>query len=198
LDHSSGKAEDALRTIGYVGRFIEEKGILDLIDSLALLGDKYHLVLVGGGHQESQLRGRIQVLSLQDRVDLIPPKSRDELAKLYASFDVLVLPSRTDYFWKEQYGRVLVEAMACGTPVVGSQSGAIPTVIGDPSRCFEEGDAVQLAGVIESTIVVFQSEGASEKRNVLIERAKLGKVDGFVNAFLKLHLEFSTRQYLGG
>lgn len=198
LDHSSGKAEDALRTIGYVGRFIEEKGILDLIDSLALLGDKYHLVLVGCGHQESQLRGRIQVLSLQDRVDLIPPKSRDELAKLYASFDVLVLPSRTDYFWKEQYGRVLVEAMACGTPVVGSQSGAIPTVIGDPSRCFEEGDAVQLAGVIESTIVVFQSEGASEKRNVLIERAKLGKVDGFVNAFLKLHLEFSTRQYLGG
>jgi len=46
------------------------------------------------------------------------------------SLDVLVLPSRSRSFWKEQFGRVLIEAMACGVPVIGSSSGEIPNVIG--------------------------------------------------------------------
>jgi len=193
---SSGNLQKPFKTIGYVGRFIEEKGILDLLDAFVLLGDQYRLVLVGGGPLETQLRERIQELSLQERVELIPPKSRDELAMLYVSFDVLVLPSRTDYFWKEQYGRVLVEAMACGVPVVGSRSGAIPVVIGDPSRCFAEGDTVQMADVIKSTIAEFQCDDALERHKALIERAKLGSIDRFVDAFVNLHLEFNPQQGL--
>ena len=197
LENCSNKTDDAQKTIGYVGRFIEEKGVLDLVDALALLGEKYRLVLVGGGPLEPQLKEHIQRLSLQNRVDIIPPKARDELAKLYASFDMLVLPSRTGYFWKEQYGRVLVESLACGVPVVGSQSGAIPVVIGDPSRCFAEGNAVQMAEVIQSTIAAFQSDDATAKRIALIERAKLGGIDQFVNAFLGLHHDFGVHQYSG-
>ena len=192
LDHSCGEAEDAPRTIGYVGRFIGEKGILDLIDSLALLDDKYRLVLVGGGPLEDQIQKRIQALSLQDRVEFIPPKSRDELAKLYASFDVLVLPSRTDYFWKEQYGRVLVEAMACGTPVVGSQSGAIPVVIGDAPHCFAEGNVMQMANAIKFAINQMHEGDSRDWRNLLVKRSQLGNIDRFVNAFIELHLELSS------
>lgn len=195
LDHSCGKAEDTLKTIGYVGRFIEDKGILDLVDSLALLEDKYRLVLVGGGPLEDQIKRRIQVLSLQDRVEIIPPRSRDELAKLYVSFDVLVLPSRTDYFWKEQYGRVLVEAMACGTPVVGSQSGAIPVVIGDASHCFAEGDVVQMAGAIKFAINQLHEGDSRDGRNLLVKRSQLGNIDRFVNAFIELHLELSSHEH---
>lgn len=196
LESSTQWIAGAQKTIGYVGRFIEEKGTLDLLDSLALLGDQYRLILVGGGPLESELRERIKVLSLQERVELIPPKSREELAMLYASFDVLVLPSRTDYFWKEQYGRVLVEAMACGVPVVGSRSGAIPVVIGDPSRCFAEGDTVQMADVIQSTIITSKSIDARDNSHALLERAKLGGIEGFVNAFIKLHHELSSPQGL--
>jgi glycosyltransferase involved in cell wall biosynthesis len=125
---------------------------------------------------------------------LIPPQSRDELAKLYVSFDALVLPSRTDYFWKEQYGRVLVEAMACGTPVVGSQSGAIPIVIGNPLRCFIEADVAQMADTIELAITQFQGGNTKDMRNALQKRAQLGNIDGFVNAFVELHLELRAHQ----
>jgi len=184
------------KTIGYVGRFIEEKGVLDLLESIAKLGDEYHLVLVGAGPLEGQLIKRIQKLSIQARVRLIPPKSRDELAEIYASFDILVLPSRTGYFWKEQYGRVLVEAMACGVLVVGSRSGAIPVVIGDPLRCFAEGDIVQMADAIKSTIAEFQCDYALERRKALSERAQLGGIAGFVNAFISLHLECNPQQGL--
>jgi glycosyltransferase involved in cell wall biosynthesis len=60
------------------------------------------------------------------------------------SLDVLVLPSRSRSFWKEQFGRVLIEAMACGVPVIGSSSGEIPNVIGDAGLVFKEGDSAQL------------------------------------------------------
>lgn len=179
------------KVIGYVGRFIEEKGILDLLASMALLGQEYRLVLVGGGPLDEQLKQKTRQLGLQDRVQFIPPKSRDELAGLYASFDLLILPSRTDYFWKEQYGRVLVEAMACGTPVVGSQSGAIPVVIGDPARCFPEGDVAQMAKIIQDTTTSSEPSGAQSVRNPLVERSQLGDIDHFVKSFIELHLELS-------
>jgi len=54
------------------------------------------------------------------------------------------LPSLTRPNWKEQFGRVLIEAMACGVPVIGSDSGEIPNVIGDAGLIFPEGDIVAL------------------------------------------------------
>lgn len=126
LQNSQNKSHESPNIIGYVGRFIAEKGIFDLLDALLKLDKSYRLILVGSGPLEAQLRDCIKDVNLQDRVEILSPKVRDELARLYASFDVLVFPSRTDYFWKEQYGRVLVEAMACGAPVVGSQSRALP------------------------------------------------------------------------
>jgi glycosyltransferase involved in cell wall biosynthesis len=58
--------------------------------------------------------------------------------------DVMVLPSRTTPSWKEQFGRVLIEAMSCAVPVVGSSSGEIPTVLGDAGLIFPEGDVAAL------------------------------------------------------
>jgi glycosyltransferase involved in cell wall biosynthesis len=69
----------------------------------------------------------------------------------YNSLDVFVLPSETILQWKEQYGRVLIEAMACGLPVVGSSSGAIPEVLeGYPKGLiFKEGDVDDLVEKIK-------------------------------------------------
>jgi glycosyltransferase involved in cell wall biosynthesis len=66
--------------------------------------------------------------------------------------DALVLPSRTTSVWKEQFGRVIVEAMACQTPVIGSDSGAIPEVIGDAGLIFPEGDAHALGNCLRRLI----------------------------------------------
>ena len=67
---------------------------------------------------------------------------------VYASMDVLALPSRTTETWKEQFGRVLIEAMACRVPVVGSDSGEIPNVIADAGLVFPEYDPAALADLL--------------------------------------------------
>jgi glycosyltransferase involved in cell wall biosynthesis len=64
------------------------------------------------------------------------------------AIDVLALPSRTTARWKEQFGRVLIEASACGTPVIGARSGAIPDVVGQGGLTFPERDPKSLADAI--------------------------------------------------
>ena len=66
------------------------------------------------------------------------------------ALDVLVLPSRTTPRWKEQFGRVIIEANACETPVIGSDSGAIPEVIGDAGLVFPERNAEALAAAFKA------------------------------------------------
>jgi glycosyltransferase involved in cell wall biosynthesis len=179
------------KTIGYVGRFISEKGVPDLLQVLGQMDSQYRLVLVGGGPDEDIIRRLAKDLFLQDRMEFVPPQSREELAKLYSSFDVLVLPSHTDYFWKEQYGRVLVEAMACGTPVAGSQSGAIPVVIGDAARCFPESDIGAMKSIIQS---LTHHENDDQAQKALKERSQLGSIKRFVDAYIDLHHQVSREK----
>jgi glycosyltransferase involved in cell wall biosynthesis len=72
-----------------------------------------------------------------------------EVTSLWPSIDVLVLPSRTTPHWAEQFGHVLVEAMAHGVTVMGSSSGAIPEVIGDAGVIVPEGDELALREALE-------------------------------------------------
>jgi len=79
-------------------------------------------------------------------VEFIGRVSADRLAEdFFTKIDFLVIPSRSTNFWKEQFGRVIVESMASGVPVIGSDSGAIPEVIGEHGKIFREGDAENLA-----------------------------------------------------
>ena len=103
------------------------------------------VTLVGGGPMEHALRRQVSLLNLDSVVDFPGPMLPEEIAHVLCEFDVLVLPSRTTPTWKEQLGRVLIEAMASGVPVVGSNSGAIPEVIGDAGLIFPEGDQDALA-----------------------------------------------------
>ena len=83
-------------------------------------------------------------------VHVLPPVSYDDMPALLQALDVLVLPSVTMLPWhREQFGRVLVEAMAAGVPVVGSSSGAIPEVIGDAGLVVPERDPHALAQAID-------------------------------------------------
>ena len=130
---------------GYVGRLVEEKGLADFLEALALSGPRVRAVLVGEGPFEGALREQMARLGLESRASILPARSPGHLAPLMGALDALVLPSRTTARWKEQFGRVLIEAGACGVPVIGSDSGAIPDVVGGAGRVFPEGNARELA-----------------------------------------------------
>jgi len=133
--------------IGFVGRFVEEKGLLDLVEAVGRLRASSQrglvLLLLGKGPLEEGVRGRAGELGI--KLVILPPRKYQEVPTGMNAFDVLVLPSRSRPFWKEQFGHVLIEAMACGVPVIGSDSGEIPNVIGDAGLIFHESDVEQLA-----------------------------------------------------
>jgi glycosyltransferase involved in cell wall biosynthesis len=132
--------------VGYLGRLVPQKGLLDLVEALRLLPPRTRVRLIGDGAQKQQLLARAAALSLHDRIELVA-WTNDVPAEL-RRLDALVLPSHTTRSWKEQFGRVLIEAMSCGVPVVGSSSGEIPNVIGDAGLVYPEGDVGALAEVL--------------------------------------------------
>ena len=139
-------------TVGYAGRLAPEKGVDTLLEALSRLPAGVRLRVVGDGPARPQLQELAGRLGIASRVEWGPPLPADRMVEAFAGFDVLVLPSRTTRVWKEQFGRVLVEAMACKVPVVGSDSGAIPEVIGDAGLVFPEGDAEALAACLRRLI----------------------------------------------
>ncbi|HQQ00715.1 MAG TPA: glycosyltransferase family 4 protein [bacterium] len=138
--------------IGYVGRFVPEKGIDLLISALATRSGNTRLVLVGDGPARDSLQKLSNTLGIANRIEWIGPVPPGQLPNIYRNMDILVLPSRTMPNWQEQFGRVLVEAMACGVPVVGSDCGAIPEVIGDAGLIFPECDREALASCLNHLI----------------------------------------------
>jgi glycosyltransferase involved in cell wall biosynthesis len=132
--------------IGYVGRLTRDKGLDILLDALAALSGDWRLTMVGEGPFRPTLEAR--AASFGARVRLAGAVPSTEIPALLRTFDVLVLPSRTLPNWKEQFGRVLVEAMASRVPVVGSDSGEIPEVIGDAGLVTPEGDAPALTAAL--------------------------------------------------
>jgi glycosyltransferase involved in cell wall biosynthesis len=131
-------------TVGYLGRLVPEKGIIDLVTAVAGLPPTVRLRLVGDGSQRAAIAAHIARLGLQGRAQILPAVGSTAVPETLAGFDALALPSRTTANWKEQFGRVLIEAMSCGVPVVGSSSGEIPHVIGDAGLTFPEGDVAAL------------------------------------------------------
>lgn len=130
--------------IGYVGRMVSAKGPTLLLDAVSGLPGDWHLTLIGEGPLKDELRGRAANLGMAERVTFLPYVRSEEVPMHLRALDALVLPSLTTPSWKEQFGRVLVEAMACGVPVVGSDSGEIPNVIGDAGLVFPEGSVDHL------------------------------------------------------
>ncbi len=134
--------------VGYVGRLLFDKGLGVLIEAIASLPPSYRLRLVGGGPDREALGQLAASKGVAQRVEFAGAVSSQEISEAFAAMDAMALPSLTRKNWKEQFGRVLIEAMACETPVIGSDSGEIPNVIGDAGLVTPEGDAQALAAAL--------------------------------------------------
>jgi glycosyltransferase involved in cell wall biosynthesis len=117
---------------GYIGRITKEKGIEDMIYALAGWNKpKTKVLIIGNGDAEylEELHQLIEKLNLNHIINIHPAIPFDDIPTYFQILDISILLSHTTPIWKEQFGRVLVESMAAGTPVIGSDSGAIPLVI---------------------------------------------------------------------
>jgi glycosyltransferase involved in cell wall biosynthesis len=135
--------------IGFFGRFVVEKGILTMIDALKDLKGDWKCLLIGRGPLKEEIVRKINSYNLKDRFIILNPVPHEKLIDYFNILDLYILPSETTHFWKEQFGHAILEAMACEVPVIGSNSGEIPNVIGDAGLIFKEGDSNDLREKIQ-------------------------------------------------
>lgn len=157
-------------TIGFVGRMLPGKGLNVLADALAKLStETWRLLVVGEGPEREPFERQLSNSGLRDRAEFTGAINFALVPEYFHKIDVLVIPTETTRRIREQFGRVIVEAMASGVPVIGSTCGAIPEVIGDAGLVFSEGDASALA----TTLCQALSDEALRER---MSRAGLARV----------------------
>lgn len=144
-----GWPEDA-QVVGYLGRFATQKGIADLCDGLDRMKSSWHALFVGGGQLQSMLErfGRKH----PGRVHIANGVGHGDVPRWLNAMTILCAPSRTTPAWREQFGRMLIEAMSCGVPVVATDSGEMPHVLGGAGRIVVERDPAALSAALDALL----------------------------------------------
>lgn len=137
--------------VGYLGRLHWEKGIDVLLNAAATL-ENIQLLLVGDGPHRAEIEEKIKQLNLADRTCLTGAINRLEVPAYLNCMTCLVVPSLTRPNWKEQFGRIIVEAFLCRLPVIASDCGSIPEIVGDTGLIVPEGDATALRNAINQLL----------------------------------------------
>ena len=167
--------------IGFIGRLVWEKGLLTLIEAASKLDQQdYNILIVGRGELKADIINLAEKLGISNKIRFVDTVPHSEVPDYLNCMDVLVLPSVTTKKWKEQFGHVLIEAMACEVPVIGSNSGEIPKVIGDAGLVFQEKNAKDLSEKL-STIVQdekLRRKLAKEGRKQILENYTWKRIAG--------------------
>ena len=129
---------DDTPVVGFLGRFVPQKGLDLLTRALSALRTPWRALFIGSGPMDADLRTWAGAYG--DRIRFESGIAHDRVPAYLNAMDVLCAPSQTTPVWREQFGRMLIEAFACSVPVVASASGEIPHVIGDAGLILPEGD----------------------------------------------------------
>ena len=157
--------------IGFLGRLATEKGLDVLFTAASQLKQQdldFQVTICGSGEEEANLRQIAAEGEIGDRLIWRGAVRHEEAPVELGKFDVLVLPSRSVATWKEQFGHVIIEAMAMGIPVIGSSCGEIPNVIACEDLIFSEGNPVALAEILKR--IICDRNWREEMGNYGIER----------------------------
>ena len=194
LRREIGVPPDAL-LIGFCGRLVESKGLRDLIDSVRrvrarLPASKVHLALLGFGPMKEELSALAET---EKFLHVFPPRYHAQIAPYMQALDLFVLPSKPEQggeVWAEQFGFVLIQAMACGVATIGSDCGAIPEVIDVPEAIFPAGDTPSLA----DKLAVFIEQPAL--RDGVADRQRRQTLERYANDNLGVIWADFIRQFL--
>lgn len=152
-----------------IGTLQWEKGYFELLAAATLLradpaiGPHLRYVWVGRGPEQAALERQVREQGLADVIRLVPYVPYEDIPRYHRLADVFCLPSNPTRWIREQFGMVLIEAMACGKPVVGASVGGIPEVIGDAGTLTPPADYVDLAATLKPLLL------SAERRRLLGE-----------------------------
>ena len=177
--------------IGYAGRLVPEKGLRVLMNALDIFKGQFDLLVVGSGEMEDELRVWGSTLPTGKNLHLHKSVPHAQIPEFMQAMDVFVLPSLTTSHWKEQFGHVLIEAMACEVAVIGSNSAEIPNVIGSSGIVVPEGDSNRLCDALQQL-----SENKPERLD-LANKGRLRAVEKYTNEKIASHTIDFIEQLLG-
>lgn len=169
--------------VGFLGRFVPEKGVTQLTSALDRVRGPWRALFVGAGPLEGDLRRWAS--AYRERVAIRTDVRHDEVPRWLNAMDVLAAPSQSTPAWREQFGRMLIEAFACGVPVVASDSGEIPHVVGDSGLVVPERDQPAWTETLERVL------GDRALRRDLSERGRRAALASYAwPAVASRHSEF--------
>jgi glycosyltransferase involved in cell wall biosynthesis len=156
---------DETPVVGFLGRFVPAKGLSVLMEALTRVRQPWRALFVGGGPMERDLSAF--AARHPQRVRVLTNVAHGEVPRHLNAMDVLCAPSRTTPAWREQFGRMLIEAMACGVPVVASRSGEIPHVVEDAGVLVDEADGPRWTAEIERLLADPDARASLSARGLL-------------------------------
>ena len=184
--HDLGWAERDAPLVGYIGRFVEEKGLATMMAALDRLSTPWRAIFLGDGPMRTALESWAAGHGACVRV--LPAVSHERVPAFLNAFDLLCAPSRTTPNWREVFGRMVIEAFACEIPVLASASGDLPGVVGDAGLLLPEDDVAAWTKALEDLL-------ASPVRRTALGKRGADRVrSNFTwTAVARQHLEFFTR-----
>lgn len=179
----------------YAGRLMELKGVQDLILAFNhVQGERpeqeMRLLVVGAGEYAQQLRSLSQQMEFRENIEFREIVPLEQMPLLMSAADVFVLPSRDEIH--EQFGRVNIEAMLCGTTIIGSTSGGIPGAIGEGGYIFQAGNVQALAETLNQ--VLNDPDSVANKKEIGRQQAlQLYSTGAFIDGLVTLFEELMGR-----
>jgi glycosyltransferase involved in cell wall biosynthesis len=175
--------DERIPVVGFAGRFVPEKGLGVLTSALAQTTTPWRALLVGGGPDVASLRAFSA--TYPGRVSIATGVTHSEMPEYLNAMDVLCAPSQTTVRWREQFGRMLIEAMACGVPVLASRSGEIPHVVADAGILLPEAETACWTATLTRVLAA-----PAERRDLADRGLRRARTEFSWRAVARRHLDF--------
>ncbi|HTS89295.1 MAG TPA: glycosyltransferase [Gemmatimonadales bacterium] len=171
--------------IGFVGRLVPEKGLDTLFRACVKLLGRWRITVVGSGPSQEHLEVLAERLGIASRVSWRGAVPAPGLKELWSGLDCLVVPSRSTPHWVETYHAAMIDAMGHGVPVIATDAGALPELVGTSGVVIPEDDVAALTSALQ------RLSDSARDRDRLSREARLRVMSDYVDgAVARRTLEF--------